>query len=246
MPNVPQPPTVPRLAATLMLVRENARGALEVYLTRRHSRSRFMPDAFVFPGGAVDAGDRAIAHARVRGSAGAATAELVVAAVRETFEEAGVLVACGPDGEPAHIDASELASARKALHDGGTFAAFLETHDLAIDATRLAYYSNWITPASEPIRFDAHFFVARAPADQIAAADAMEVYDGMWLTPSDALARGARGDITIRFPTQKHLERLAAFASVDGLLEAARARVVEPLEPSDPDDETFEFDDAAW
>jgi 8-oxo-dGTP pyrophosphatase MutT (NUDIX family) len=244
--NVPQPPTVPRLAATVMLVRASASGTLEVYVTRRHARSRFMPGAFVFPGGGVDEADRAIAETRVRGRAGNATSELVVAAVRETFEEAGVLLASDTSGEPARIDATVLDAARTALLDGGSFGDLLEAHDLWIDADRFAYYSNWITPASEPIRFDAHFFIARAPSDQIAAADAREVYDGVWLAPADALAQAEGGAITLRFPTRKHLARLARFDDVDALLAHARTRTVSPVAPTDRGDGRFLLDDDAW
>jgi 8-oxo-dGTP pyrophosphatase MutT (NUDIX family) len=246
LPNVPQPPTVPRLAATVMLVRAGSRGTLEVYLTRRHARSRFMPGAFVFPGGAVDEADRAIAARRLRGRCGDAAPELVIAAVRETFEEAGLLLASDATGTPARISATKLDSARTALLDGGSFGHLLATHDLWIDADRLAYYSNWITPASEPIRFDAHFFIARAPADQIAAADAREVYDGVWLAPAEALAQAERGAITLRFPTRKHLARLARFDDIDALLAHARTRIVSPVAPTDRGDGRFLLDDDAW
>ena len=229
-----------------MLVREGARNPIEVYLTRRHSRSRFMPDAYVFPGGAVDASDRAIAESRVRGRAGAAHAELVVAAVRETFEEAGLLLASDAHGEHARIDADTLIAARTALNAGATFGALLDERDLFVDATRLAYYSNWITPDTEPIRFDAHFFVALAPSDQVAAADAMEVYDGVWLAPAAALAQGDAGEMTIRFPTRKHLERLGACSDVEELLAAARARVVTPVQPTETSDGVFAFDERTW
>jgi 8-oxo-dGTP pyrophosphatase MutT (NUDIX family) len=227
-----------------MLVRAGSSGSLEVYVTRRNARSRFMPDAFVFPGGAVDEADRAIAATRLRGTAGDAAPALVVAAVRETFEEAGVLLASDAAGAPAHIDAAILSGARAALHDGASFYDLLATHDLWIDAARLAYYSNWITPATEPIRFDAHFFIACAPSDQIAAADAREVYDGVWLAPAEALARAERGTITVRFPTRKHLARLARFDTVDEVLAHARTRIVAPVAPIDRGDGHFLLDDA--
>jgi 8-oxo-dGTP pyrophosphatase MutT (NUDIX family) len=225
-----------------MLVRQASAGTIEVYLTRRHARSRFMPDAFVFPGGAVEAADAAIGAERLDGLT-TAPAELVVAAVRETFEEAGILLAGNATGVLA---AADVNAARSALLAGESFAHILERYDLRIDAARLAYYSNWITPPSEPIRFDAHFFIARAPADQIATADTTEVYDGVWLHPEAALARGELGEMTIRFPTRKHLERLAAFTNVDALLAAARARTVKPVAPTEEPDGTFQFDEAAW
>jgi 8-oxo-dGTP pyrophosphatase MutT (NUDIX family) len=219
---------------------------LEVYLTRRHAGSRFMPGAFVFPGGALDAADRAIATTRVRGRAGDAAPELVAAAVRETFEEAGVLLASDAAGRTARIAASVLEAARMTLLDGGSFGDLLASHDLWIDADRFAYYSNWITPATEPIRFDTHFFLARAPADQIAAADAREVHDGVWLAPADALARAESGEIVVRFPTRKHLARLARFDDVETLLSHASTRTVSPVAPTDRGDGNFLLDDDAW
>jgi 8-oxo-dGTP pyrophosphatase MutT (NUDIX family) len=228
-----------------MLLRQGAE-TIEVYLTRRHSRSRFMPDAFVFPGGAVDAADSALGRTRVRGRAGTAEPTLVVAAVRETFEEAGILLASDARGLPAHVDPHVLATGRSAIHAGSAFGTFLHEHDLTIDADRLAYYSNWITPDTEPIRFDAHFFVALAPPDQIAAADAMEVHDGVWLSANAALAQADAGEMTIRFPTRKHLERLAAYSNVDDFFAAARTRIVTPVRPTETSDGVFDFDEDAW
>jgi 8-oxo-dGTP pyrophosphatase MutT (NUDIX family) len=229
-----------------MLVRDGARGGIEVYLTRRHARSRFMPGAFVFPGGAVEPADRSIVATRVRGNAGRAAPELVVAAVRETFEEAGVLLASTPSGDHANVAADELVQMRAALLAGTPFETLLAGHDLTIDASRLAYYSNWVTPASEPIRFDAHFFAARAPQDQAAAPDAVEVYDGVWLAPTEALARAERGAMTIRFPTRKHLARLARFERIDDFFAHARERAIAPVEPVERGPGRFLIDDDAW
>jgi 8-oxo-dGTP pyrophosphatase MutT (NUDIX family) len=229
-----------------MLVRDGAGGRVEVYLTRRNARSRFMPDAFVFPGGAVDAADRSIAAKRVRGNAGRASAEFVVAAVRETFEEAGVLLASTAGGEHVALTASELASARAALLAGAGFEALLEARELAIDASRLIYYSNWVTPATEPIRFDAHFFAALAPPDQFAAADAIEVHEGRWLAPEEALAQAERGAMTVRFPTRKHLARIARFENVADFFAHAREREIRPVEPVERGPDNFLLDDDAW
>jgi 8-oxo-dGTP pyrophosphatase MutT (NUDIX family) len=211
---------VPRPAATVMLLRTAAEG-ISVYMTRRSSRSRFMPDAYVFPGGAVDAAD------------GEPPAAFSVAALRELFEEAGVLLARDAGGAPAVLGADALISLRAQAAGGAPLAVLLERHALRLDLGALTYYSNWITPESEPIRFDAHFFVARAPEGQIAAADAIEVHDGRWIVAPDALARADRGELTIRFPTRKHLERLARFDDIDAFLEHARGRTVAAVMPSD-------------
>jgi 8-oxo-dGTP pyrophosphatase MutT (NUDIX family) len=232
---------VPRPAATVMLLRPDAAG-FAVYMLRRSARSRFVPDAYVFPGGAVDAADRALAaSAGVRGWTGPAAPELAVAALREMFEEAGILLVVARDGSPLVLDAATRAELRAELLGGTPFVEMLERHDLALDAGALTYYSNWVTPVSEPIRFDAHFFLARAPEDQIAAADAVEVHDGIWIAPAEALARAKRGEMTIIFPTLKHLERLAAQPDVDAMLAHARERLVKPIMPVEREKGVFAF-----
>jgi len=247
--NVERSPVVPRLAATVMLVRPDPAG-VAVYMTRRSARSRFVPDAYVFPGGAVDPEDRemAVATDGLHGSAGRIGAELAAAALRELFEEAGILLARERSGAVATPDAAALAELRAERVAGIAFGELLARHGLVPDAGALLYYSNWITPVTEPRRFDTHFFVARAPEDQIAAADAIEVHDGTWLTPAEAMARGERGEMTIIFPTFKHLERLSRFGDVDSLLEHARARSIAPVMPIERPDGTFAFavDDDTW
>jgi 8-oxo-dGTP pyrophosphatase MutT (NUDIX family) len=217
---------VPRPAATVMLLRP-ANPGIDVYMTRRSSRSRFMPDAYVFPGGAVDAAD------------GEPPGAYAVAGLRELFEEAGVLLACDATGTPAALDAPSLETLRAAATSGASLGALLAERGLRLDVERTLYYSNWITPESEPIRFDARFFVALAPEDQIAAADAIEVHDGMWVSASDALARADRNELTVRFPTRKHLERLARFADIDAFLVHARSRSVVAVMPYDDGTEAY-------
>ena len=225
-----------------MLVRP-AGDALAVYLTRRSSRSRFMPDAYVFPGGAVDPVDRAAAaNGTLFGTTAAPDPALAAAALRELFEEAGILLARDAAGRPARPDAAAFAALRTETLAGEPLAASLEHHGLRLDASALTYYSNWITPQSEPIRFDAHFFIARAPGDQVAAADAIEVHDGVWMRPAEALAGADRGEMTVRFPTRKHLLRLARFADIDALLEHARSRTaIAPVMPLARDFDAFEL-----
>ncbi len=249
MQNSAPSPVVPRLAATVMLVRPDPSSGVAVYMTRRSARSRFVPDAYVFPGGAVDPEDREIAAASgLFGSAGSIGAELSAAAIRELFEEAGILLARSTAGSVASPTAAMLAQLRAERAGGMRFDELLRAHDLVPDASALLYYSNWITPVTEPRRFDTHFFVARAPDDQIAAADAVEVHDGTWIAPAEAMARADRGEMTIIFPTYKHLARLAAFRDVDALVATARARSVAPVMPIERPDGTFAFavDDDSW
>lgn len=214
-----------------MLVRDEAQG-LVVYLTRRSGGSRFMPGAYVFPGGAVAPEDDDPALlGRLRGAEGTSPRAVVVAGLRELLEEAGILFARDAGGVSATLDESAAKILRAQLAAGIPLAALLAQRALMLDAAALVHYSNWITPPTQRVRFDTHFFVARAPADQEASADAAEVYDGTWLKPADALERAQHGKLSIIFPTRKHLERLARFDTVEPLLAHARERQIVPVRP---------------
>lgn len=175
----PGAPTVPRQAATVILLRGGA-SALEVLLVQRTPHARFMGGVWVFPGGAVDGaeGDGEDAHR--------------AAAVRELREEAGITLA---------------------------------------DPSALMRFSRWITPPEVRTRFDTHFFLARCPPDQTPAVDGQECVDLRWTTPAEALLASREGGLSLVFPTVKHLEQLATFASADALLAYSRGRVVAPVIP---------------
>jgi 8-oxo-dGTP pyrophosphatase MutT (NUDIX family) len=226
-----------------MLVRDRPAGGIAVYMTRRGASSPFMPDAYVFPGGAVDASDTAPEMlARLHPCASRVDPGLAVAALRELFEEAGILLAAAPGGAAHAFHHEALAAERAALLRGErTLLDLLRAGEAFLDARELVHYSNWITPPVESRRFDAHFFIARSPEGQTAAADAIEVHDGAWIAPQEALERGRSGELTLVFPTIKHLERLAAASSVDALLDAARTRTVRPIQPDARPDGTFEI-----
>lgn len=244
-----------RLAATVILVRS----PLEVYLTRRSAASAFAPDAFVFPGGTIEAQDATPqARARTIGlqadrlrkefrasvSAVLASSEpavdeeaarsLLVAALRELFEEAGVLLACDPSQRPVSAaDSERLTAERVAVRKGKlSFADFLSGHDWYADARALTLFSHWITPPSEPRRYNTHFFFAVAPPNQAALADAYETHDGIWIAPLRALELHREGALHLVYPTIKHLERLASFASVDDALRYARTKPVLTIMPA--------------
>jgi 8-oxo-dGTP pyrophosphatase MutT (NUDIX family) len=216
-----------------MLVRDRPGGGIAVYMTRRGASSPFMPDAYVFPGGATEGSDGAPELlARFHPCASPVEPDLAVAALRELFEEAGILLAAAPCGASRPFPRESLAAWRAGLLAGErSLLEILEASDAYLDGRELVYYSNWITPAVEPRRFDAHFFIAREPAGQTAAADAIEVHDGVWIAPEEALERGRSGGLSLVFPTIKHLERLAGASSVDALLHSARARTVRPVLP---------------
>jgi recombination protein RecT len=218
-----------------MLVRDRLPHGIEVFVVRRSVRSAFMPDAYVFPGGALDAGDTLPqATARLDAAPAGIAPAFAVAAIRELFEEAGILLARHEDGRALGPD--EVARARAGLAERG-FNATIDNLRLRLCGTALSYYSHWITPPAETTRrFDARFFIARAPHGQVAAADAVETHDGLWIDPHEALARGERAEIVLVFPTLKHLERLASFGSVDALEEHARGRRPSAVMPAvDPD-----------
>jgi 8-oxo-dGTP pyrophosphatase MutT (NUDIX family) len=224
----------PQAAATVLIARDGSAG-IEFFMLRRSSSSVFMPDVFVFPGGRVEVQDRSrIAQRRTSGAAQAVDAAFAYAAIRETFEECGLLFTA------SRVEESALASARERILAGTfTFSDMLDALDACVDAAALRYFSRWITPPSETRRFDTHFFVARAPAGQAARADAVETHDGVWITAPDALARFASGTFALIYPTIKHLERVAGFATVDALLDYAARKSIHPVEPSAEDDRTF-------
>ena len=224
-----------RDAATVITARDTADG-LEVYVVRRHAGAAFLPDRCVFPGGRVDDADRDVAlRGRLVGSAGDIDPAYAITAARETFEEVGLLFADRP------VAAAGLNAARRAMQAGELgFAGVLERLEVALDISQLVYFSRWVTPQAELARrFDTRFFVARAPEDQVAEADRTEVTDGRWFRPLDALDANRRGEISLIFPTIKHLERIAPFTRVDELLDFARAKSIVTVTPEVQPGPTF-------
>jgi 8-oxo-dGTP pyrophosphatase MutT (NUDIX family) len=227
-----------------MLVRDAPE--LEVFMLRRSVAVEFMGGAYVFPGGAVDADDRApelLARCHGRDDAQASTQVGVhagglgfwVAAVREAFEEAGVLLArSAATDEPVDVDepsiAARLDAARWAVDSGERpFLDVVHDEDLVLDAGALHLFSHWITPAGSPRRYDTWFFVAAAPEGHAYLHDDGETVASVWIRPADALSAAMRGELEIHFPTQRNLEQLARFATAHELLdavEAAEPRVV--------------------
>jgi glyoxylase-like metal-dependent hydrolase (beta-lactamase superfamily II)/8-oxo-dGTP pyrophosphatase MutT (NUDIX family) len=214
----------PRAAATLVLVRDGGAG-IEVLLSRRAERGDHNSGAWVFPGGIVEKAD-ALAHAACAGlDDGEASRRLglaqggldyYVAAIRECFEESGLLFARGSGAELVDLDgrdAARLGPWRGALHRGEHGMAELcgaEGLRLAVD--RLVYLSHWLTPLGRPKRFDTRFFIAEAPRSQTAAHDGAELVEQLWIAPADALARSA--SLKLLTPTQKTLETVARFERV--------------------------------
>lgn len=241
------PGSVPaRDAATIMLVRDSTvdgSPALEVCMVRRHLNSDFVGGAYVFPGGKVDEEDRSAASvAACAGRDDAGASDLLdvgggglafwVAAARECFEEAGVLLAYQTGGErdgvPVDLAAPgrrrKLASLRAELNAGRVgFLELLAGEDLRVAADRILYFSHWITPEGAPKRYDTRFFVAALPAGQVPVHDEHETVDTVWVRPADALERAAAGEFDVIFPTMKNLQALARFSTSAALLEATMA-----------------------
>ena len=212
-----RPPAEPRPAATVLLLRDGASG-VEVLMTRRSLQASFAPGAYVFPGGGIDAAD-AGAHALAHRRAGQSDTALTqaIAAIRESFEELGVLLARHPDGRDA--GPADVA----ALDRQAPLAAQCAARGLRLSADRVFQLAHWITDRDLPRRFDVPFLVARMPEGQEPRADESEQFEPVWIRPADALARHEAGDFFIIFPTIRTLQRLAAYASVEAVLAACAA-----------------------
>lgn len=236
---------VPKPAATIMLVRDGASG-LEVLMLRRNLASSWVGGVHLFPGGAVDPADGSpsILERTVGLDDEAASRVLeveegglasFVAAIRECFEEAGVLLARCSGGpiDPADRDLTKrLVEWRRRLNaEEVTFSSLLEEEDLYLEAGRLCYFSHWITPEGSPRRYDTRFFVAACPEGQTALHDDVEVIDSIWIEPAEALSRQREGEIEMLLPTEQNLEAVGRFASTGELLEAAGARQVDTVLP---------------
>jgi 8-oxo-dGTP pyrophosphatase MutT (NUDIX family) len=238
----------PRDAATVVILRPPtpAGGGLQVLMLRRTAAMRFAPGAYVFPGGAVDQADYSAAvswqgpSAAEFGARFGTTPEvgraLVCAAVRETFEESGVLLAGAPDGGPLAVPCGpEWAADRAALTSGTlTLAALLARRGLVLRADLLVPWARWIAPESESRRFDARFFVAALPAGQEASGHEAESDRVEWLRPADAIAAAQAGEITLFPPTAATLNSFAsAVAAGDSLADILAVRkAIEPVQPS--------------
>lgn len=235
----PDSPVAPRLAAAVALARSREAGGIEVFMVRRHVRSDFAPDVYVFPGGSVKAADVEAEAApdvcapTASGVTGLGTG-LRVAALRELFEEAGVLLAYRQDTWlrlTAEVAArfqryrTELCAGNVGL--GGVAAR----EGLRLATDDLVHWAHWITPEAMPKRFDTHFFLAQAPEEQLAMHDAIEVTDSAWVVPEDALAGHARGEFPLVFATVRQLRELVGLADVAAARERFAGRSPRTIMP---------------
>lgn len=217
------PMTVPiRPAATVMLVRDSepvsgigsgdGSTVLEVFMLRRTLSAAFASGMYVFPGGRVETSDGDDVERAHR-----------LAAIRECFEEAGVLLARDASGRFVDDGHPALAE-RNAIHDGtAELLALCAEHGLTPAIDELAWVAHWITPIGEQRRFDTRFYLAPAPDGQDHSHDDEETIDSLWVAPADALRRAEAGELMMMPPTVKNLQFLASFDTVDAVMDAAKA-----------------------
>jgi len=275
----------PRPAATVVVLRDSSAGP-EVFMVRRHADTAFMGGAHVFPGGRVDQADRGgdaawcdgIAHAAAQlpDLAAADAVAYHVAAARELFEEAGVLLARDAAGAFVSLagaaDHARLKQDRTTVHDGTTtLRAVIEREGLRLALDTLILFAHWVTPPIDTRQFDTRFFMTRVPPHQAPAHDDTETTHSVWTTPAGAIAQAQAGAIVLPPPTWSTIRELEPFASVDDALGWARRRRVvsrqplmleqdgvrmllapgDPLHPDPPGDEPlaetrFLFVDGRW
>jgi 8-oxo-dGTP pyrophosphatase MutT (NUDIX family) len=223
-------------AATVLLVRDKP--DFEVLMVKRHHQIDFASGALVFPGGKAETGDGDPAWAALCvgwRADGGVEQTLKISAIREAFEESGLLLAQTPDGAPWCAEpqtSTEGAAAREAVAKGErAFIDLVRDLDLRLHLDAMAVYARWITPETMPKRFDTWFFIATAPEDQLAACDGWETVDAEWIAPAEALRLAGTGERKIIFPTRMNLQMLAESGSGDEAIAAARARAVVVVEP---------------
>lgn len=217
----PQRPPAPLLpAATVLLLRDGPQ-CLELLMTRRSAQASFAPGAYVFPGGGIDDADaQAHAQAEHRATQTGRALTQAVAAIRESFEELGILLARHADGRWA--DAHDIAALDRRA-PAAQFAPQCAARGLRLAADAVFLMAHWQTDRDLPRRFDVPFLVARMPEGQHPVADEKEQFEPVWVRPADALSRHAAGDFFMIFPTIRTLERLQHFARADEVLDACRS-----------------------
>ena len=230
----------PHPAATVTLVRDAPRG-LEVLMLQRSLSLKFMPGVYVFPGGALDPADSSPEmHALCAGLEDEAASSALglergglaywVAAIREAFEEAGILLAYDAGGGIVALNgvqAERYRAHRRTLDERhGNFGAIVRGEGLRLAADRLTYFGHWITPVSAPRRYDTRFFLAVAPERQEARHDNYETIAHVWVRPQEALDLCAKEMLNMRFPTIKTLERFADCATAAELVATVSASPV--------------------
>jgi 8-oxo-dGTP pyrophosphatase MutT (NUDIX family) len=235
MSDKPQTPVPARPASTVVILRDGSAG-IEVFMVERHREIEFASGALVFPGGKVDAEDADSAWGELAAETPPAPDRaLLVAAGRETFEEAGLVLARRRGArEIVDADAADRlvgAHRTRLLKGETTFLDILRGEDLVLAADLMLPFAHWITPERVPKRFDTHFFLVAAPVSQLGAHDGAESVEGVWIAPGQALADAEAGTRTLVFATRMNLTRLTPFATVAEAVAATRASPVVTVMP---------------
>lgn len=221
-------PVQPRTAATLILVRETTAQPLQTLMVVRHEAITFAGGAIVFPGGRIDGTDIALATALGDDA-------LKIAAIRETFEESGILLAYETSTRGTiskEASARIVARYRSAVCDGDiTFGDMLRTENLNPATDRLIPFARWITPPARAKRFDTHFFIATCDDDHDAAHDGGETTEAIWISPADLVQAAKEERYKLVFATRMNLQRLAMSETVSDALAQARATPVVTVRP---------------
>lgn len=198
----------PLPAASVIVLRDDP---FEVLMLRRHEKSSFVPNAWVFPGGIAEPGD----------DTDSLLDTMRITGVRETFEETGLWL-----GAPL----ADAERKRRGLLDG-TIAFHELLAEAPVDLSQLVWTSRWITPAGIPKRFDTYFFLAVVSREAVATAEQNEIVEVTWIHPQEALRKHAAREMQMVFPTLRNLEAITGFASAAELLESRRGAIVEAIEP---------------
>lgn len=232
----PAEPAVARPSSSVIVARDGEAG-VEVFMLERHLRSDFAGGAYVFPGGVFDGSDASdeiaarlddwtpVAAEMAEDDDGVARG-LIVCAIRETFEEAGILLARTEDGAPVRLeDAERWREVRRRLAAREATAAELATRGrVRLDASLLRFWARWVTPLQAPKRYDTRFFIAMMPPGQQPLHDDVETTSSVWIRPEVAVQQGLSGERSIIFPTRKMLESLMPYPTARALFDAAVGR----------------------
>ena len=234
---MPDVATAPFLSATVLLLRDAP--DLEVLMVKRHYQIDFAAGALVFPGGKTNDEDSSLEwEALTDGTFSGREQVARIAAVREAYEESGIILARPSngrgEGQPlAGVDVAEALSPMRAAVDRRekSFIELINEHDLVLALDTLVHFGHWITPDMMPKRFDTHFFLAPTPPQQLATHDGRETTDAVWLSPSLALDMEKSGQATIIFPTRMNLGKLAETSSVPTAISRFRSEAVVTVLP---------------
>ena len=241
---------LPKKAATVILLKDKEPEGFEVFLLRRHEKNSFMGGNFVYPGGRVDRNDgsteigslsRGMTFEKARRILGGMLTQeesfaYWIAAIRELYEEAGVLLACDRTGKPLDLrnrdERERFLHYRELLQNRKiNISEIAQKENILFALDQLHYYAHWITPEARPERFDTYFFLARYPSGQEASHDQKETTAGAWLTPQKALEENLTGDVILSPPTLKTLEDLSRFRSIEDLFHSLKKEDIQPILP---------------